>query len=463
MLSRLIITFLCAAAIGSVSGAFLTFGTDQLIVRDIEGTIDFSASLNSKPTEEVTVHFQHPFMAMSTCAMIFRPDNWDVPQYITVISAPLFVGSSNPPEELPVISKILAKAVTVGSLSAELSSTDTLDVIRKDVYPRFCSVGRSIFYTFDGLQFFLGKPGWYQMLHTDDINIQILRGECVSELQCIKTVLVRYGSSVMSMNVNGPVKDVSEYSVTKVTSRTNGLQYTPGPKAGVHTITFSYGSVLTIEVVKNNGIVSLSVDLALVGGYPLSCGLCNKPRLHSPDNRLIDSDGKLHQYGNMDEIDAFARSWGIKDEDVLTNPGARRLILPPQQPGTVCTFPENSPPKHVDPVPSPPTTTTTTTTTTTAAAAATTAATTTSSSTTMDFSTYVSSFTVDLSESTLSPTITYVVSSTTITTSPSTTSTTFPYPPSASPLGGYVPPPSPPSPQPDVVGEIQRCSKPARI
>ncbi|KAH6571294.1 hypothetical protein BASA62_003963 [Batrachochytrium salamandrivorans] len=47
----------------------------------------------------------------------------------------------------------------------------------------------------------------------------------------------------------------------------------------------------------------------------------------------------------------------------------------------------------------------------------------------MDFSTHVLSFTVDLSESTLSPTITYVLSSTTITTSPSTTSTTSPYPP----------------------------------
>ncbi|KAH6563171.1 hypothetical protein BASA62_008704 [Batrachochytrium salamandrivorans] len=47
----------------------------------------------------------------------------------------------------------------------------------------------------------------------------------------------------------------------------------------------------------------------------------------------------------------------------------------------------------------------------------------------MDFSTYVSSFTVDLSKSTLSPTITYALSSTTITTSPSTTSTTSPYPP----------------------------------
>ncbi|KAH6593137.1 hypothetical protein BASA50_007587 [Batrachochytrium salamandrivorans] len=80
----------------------------------------------------------------------------------------------------------------------------------------------------------------------------------------------------------------------------------------------------------------------------------------------------------------------------------------------------------------------------------------------MDFSTHVLSFTVDLSESTLSPTITYVLSSTTITTSPSTTSTTSPYPPYPSypggyvpppppAPGGYVPPPPPPSSQPDVI------------
>ncbi|KAH9263457.1 hypothetical protein BASA83_013148 [Batrachochytrium salamandrivorans] len=83
-------------------------------------------------------------------------------------------------------------------------------------------------------------------------------------------------------------------------------------------------------------------------------------------------------------------------------------------------------------------------------------------------------FTVDLSESTLSPTITYVLSSTTITTSHSTTSTTSPYPPSPPypggyvpppppAPGGYVPPPPPPSSQPDVVVEIQRFPKPAKI
>ncbi|KAH6579038.1 hypothetical protein BASA60_003419 [Batrachochytrium salamandrivorans] len=92
----------------------------------------------------------------------------------------------------------------------------------------------------------------------------------------------------------------------------------------------------------------------------------------------------------------------------------------------------------------------------------------------MDFSTHVLSFTVDLSESTLSPTITYALSSTTITTSPSTTSTTSPYspyppypggyvPPPPPAPGGYVPPPPPPSSQPDVVVEIQRCSRPAKI
>ncbi|KAH6583725.1 hypothetical protein BASA50_001509 [Batrachochytrium salamandrivorans] len=443
MLSRLIITFLCAAAIGSVSGAFLTFGTDQLIVRDIEGTIGFSVKLNSKPTEEVTVYIEHPSMSMSTCAMIFRPENWDVPQEIIGISAPLFVGSSNPPEELPAISKILARAVTVGSLSAELSSTDTLEVIQENLGSSLCSIRGSIPLTFDSMHIFLEKPGWYQMLHTRDITVQVFMDKCVSELQCVKTVLVRYGSSVMSMNVNGPVKDVSEYSVTKVTSRTNGLQYTPGPRVGVHTITFSYGSVLTIEVVKNNGIVSLNMGLILVGGYPLSRGFCNIPRPDSPGNRLIGSDGKSYSHEKKEEAVAFAKSWGIKDEDALTNPGARRLILPIRHPTTMCKFPTDPPPKPVVPVSPPPTT-----------------ATTTSSSTTMDFSTYVSSFTVDLSESTLSPTITYVVSSTTITTSPSTTSTTSPYLPDPPAPGGYV---RPPPPKPGVVDEIQKCLKPARI
>ncbi|KAH6574137.1 hypothetical protein BASA62_002622 [Batrachochytrium salamandrivorans] len=149
--------------------------------------------------------------------------------------------------------------------------------------------------------------------------------------------------------------------------------------------------------------------MSLGSGYLSSGGFCNKPRDPSPDNKLIGFDGKSYNPKKEDEVDAFAKSWKVRDEDVLTNSGARTLNLPARF-GTVCRIPEKPQPNPVIPVPTMTTTTTTTTTT--------------------------SSSTVDLSKSTLSPTITYTLSSTTITTSPSTTSTTSPYLPDPPTPGG---------------------------
>ncbi|KAH6583095.1 hypothetical protein BASA61_008187 [Batrachochytrium salamandrivorans] len=201
MLSRLIVTFLCAAAIGSVSGVFLTFDPKPIEFEDIEVPISFSAKLNSKPTEAVTVYFEHPSMSMSTCMIVFNPDNWNVPQEITAILAPLFVGSSNPPKTLPVNSELLARK-----------------------------------------PFSFNKPGWYNMAFTRDIKVQVFRDKCTAELSCVKKVLARYGSSVVSLDVSGPVKSLREYSVTEVTQNTNGLRYVPGPHGNEHKIIFPYGS-----------------------------------------------------------------------------------------------------------------------------------------------------------------------------------------------------------------------------
>ncbi|KAH9272298.1 hypothetical protein BASA83_005391 [Batrachochytrium salamandrivorans] len=227
----------------------------------------------------------------------------------------------------------------------------------------------------------------------------------------------------MIIDVSGPVKDISEYSVTEVTPNVNGLRYTRGTKPGEHKVVFPYGSEVNIRVVNIDGAVFLLVFLAIDSGYTSPRGLCNIPRPPSPDNKLVGSDGKLYDPEKKDEVDAFIQSWRVNIKDVLTKPGASELNIP-IRPGTVCKFPKNPPPK--------PTTTTTTTTV--------------DLSTTMDFSTYVSSFTVDLSKSTLSPTITYVLSSTTITTSPSTTSTALPYPPDPPTPGGYG------TPDPDEYG-----------
>ncbi|KAH9271085.1 hypothetical protein BASA83_006839 [Batrachochytrium salamandrivorans] len=338
MLSRLIVTFLCAAAIGSVSGAFMTFDPAPVVFEDIEAPISISAKLNSKPTEEVTVYLEHPFMFMSTCMIVFNPDNWDVPQQLTATPAPLFVESSNTPRQPKSISEFLAKAVTVGSLSAELSSVDTLNVTQKNLDASFCSIKKSEVETFDEMFLPFNKPGWYQMASTRDIEVQVFMNKCTEELSCPTKVLARYGSSVMIMDVSGPVKNLREYSVTEVTQNTNGLRYLSNTNGNEHKINFPYGSELYLKLLNNDGIVSLRVDLIMVAGYSSSRGLCNIPRPFSLRNKLVGPDGKLYKSTDS-EIDAFTDSWKVKDEDVLTNPDAR-TSFPPIQSGTVCRIPE---------------------------------------------------------------------------------------------------------------------------
>ncbi|KAH6589422.1 hypothetical protein BASA50_010075 [Batrachochytrium salamandrivorans] len=248
MLSRLIITFLCAAAIGSVSNAFLTFDTNRIEFEDIERPISLSAKLNSKPTEEVTVYFEHPFLSMSTCVIVFSPNNWNVPQEITANPAPLFVGLSEPPGPIEFNSELLAKAAAVGPLPAELSITDTLKSYEEEIY--LCAF------------------------------VPLQRME--------STPLTRYPSSLASLA---------------------GIRWHPLgiPKfSNYYQIDFSYGSVLNAMVVNRNGIVSLRVDLFLDHGYSSSDGLCNTPRPPSPDNKLIGSDGTLYKSASS-EVDAFVR------------------------------------------------------------------------------------------------------------------------------------------------------------
>ncbi|KAH9249148.1 hypothetical protein BASA81_013107 [Batrachochytrium salamandrivorans] len=187
----------------------------------------------------------------------------------------------------------------------------------------------------------------------------------------------------MGMDVSGPVKDIDEYSVTEVTQNNNGLRHAPGAEAGEHIIIFPYGSELYLTVLNNDGIMSLEVSLVTAAGYSSPRGLCNIPGFSSSDNMLMGSDGNSYDPEKEDEVAAFANSWKVKDEDVLTNFGAGTSIPPTQQPGTICKFPEYLQPKL--------------TSTATATGSTTVDFSTYVSSTTVDFSTYVSSTNVDIS------------------------------------------------------------------
>ncbi|KAH6584319.1 hypothetical protein BASA60_001054 [Batrachochytrium salamandrivorans] len=376
---------------------------------------------------------------MSTCMIVFNSDNWDTAQKISVMPVPPLSESPDPRKQPESNSELRAKAVAVGTLPVGLSSTDVLKITQLPKDLSSCSVSDSIVNTFDGIYFSFSKPGWYQMAFTGDIEIQILRGEFGEKQSCITAVVFRYGPTVMSMDTRGPVKGIGKYPMTEVTPNTNGVRHTLGLELGIHRIVFPCGSKLNIVVVSKNGVVNLYVIPILVAGYTSPRGLCNKLQPLSSDNKLVGSDGKLYSNANDNEVDAFANSWEIKDADVLTNPDARALIPPLQRPGTVCKFPENPPPKPVDPASS------TTTATTTGITTGITAVTTTTTGTTTTTATTSTTATTPYSASTLP--------STTPTTT-SSTSTTSPYPPPTP--SGYVPP-APPPPPPDVVVEIQKC------
>ncbi|KAH6581504.1 hypothetical protein BASA60_002387 [Batrachochytrium salamandrivorans] len=363
MLSKLIITFLCAATIESVSGAFLTFHPAQFVLKDIAVYTSFSVKLNSKPTEDVKVYFQHQSMLMSKCMIVFSPATWDAPQYIDVIPVPLFLGTSLFPGPLEAESKVLATAVAAGPLPPSILSTDTMEV-RQTLIPAYqCSTTNSEIETFDKLSLPLKKLGWYWMLSTGDLAIQVKVVKCTGKQLCITHVIARYGTSVMSMDVSGPAKNIWDYWMLYDTIDINVMQRIPIAGEGNHRLNFPYGSSLTVKIVNNNGIMSLNLIILLYPGYSSPGGLCNKPRDESSDNMLIGSNGRSYRRMEVLENFGFFGSWGVKAKDVLMNPTTKTLQpYIRQQSGTVCRIPDNlqpkpvipAPPNPVDPVPSEP-------------------------------------------------------------------------------------------------------------
>ncbi|KAH6570732.1 hypothetical protein BASA62_004147 [Batrachochytrium salamandrivorans] len=229
-------------------------------------------------------------MFMSTCAIVFNPDNWNVLRPIGLMPVPSLLESSDPLKQPEMDSGLLLKAVSASALLKKSVSVDFLKIIQASKHLSRCNIVNTVVTTFDGLGLLSIKPGWYQMVSTEDLEVQILWGKCGAKLACVKTVVFRYGSSVMSMDTRGPVKGIDEYSMTEVTRNTNGVRYTSGPEVGIHRIVFPCGSKLSIVVFNKNGAVNLQVILLLVAGYQSPRGLCNIPQPPSPDNKLIGFD-----------------------------------------------------------------------------------------------------------------------------------------------------------------------------
>ncbi|KAH6562597.1 hypothetical protein BASA62_009049 [Batrachochytrium salamandrivorans] len=292
MRSTSIFALVCAAVFGSASGTFLDFDPLTLTLDDSKLASGFSCKLNKKPTAPVTVYFQHPSISFSECSLIFSPENWDVARTLNVTTVPVLAGFIGGGALANIASEITARA------------------------------------TFDGLVYSTQSVGNYHLLNTPDFEVQTIIQLCTGPASCNGAVAVRYGATVMIIDVRGPKKDLSAYTMQQVTPNTNGVVYTPPPTgSGSHTIKLPCGSSVTIMTADQLGVPRLDVTLTMASGYQAPGGLCNK--LPSQSTKQLNS--------------LFDKSF-------------RQTLPQINVPGTVCKIPANPQPIVVPaPRPVPPT------------------------------------------------------------------------------------------------------------
>ncbi|KAH6581038.1 hypothetical protein BASA60_002627 [Batrachochytrium salamandrivorans] len=359
MRSFSIFALVCAAVFGSASGTFLDFDPPNLTLDDSELFSSFSCKLNKQPAAPVTVYFEHLSILFSECVLIFSPENWNVARTLNVTTSPVLEGFIGGGTLSDIPSEVVARAVTSDQVFQDSLEAARLKVNRKPATSNTCtSIGDPHYQTFDGLIYSTHSVGNYHLLNTPDFEVQTIIQLCTGPASCNGAVAVRYGATVMVIDVRGEKKDLSAYTMQQVTTNTNGVVYTPPPTgSGSHTIKLPCGSTVTIVAADQLGVARLDVTLTLTSGYRAPGGLCNKLPAQST-KKLVGADGSSGSVSNTDEINVFAKSWIVDPKNSLfeadstmtsesTSTSASESVLPTSVPTTDGYTPPPPPPPEV--------------------------------------------------------------------------------------------------------------------
>ncbi|KAH9274959.1 hypothetical protein BASA83_002671 [Batrachochytrium salamandrivorans] len=298
----------------------LTLTPPNLTLDDSELFSSFSCKLNKQPAAPVTVYFEHLSILFSECVLIFSPENWNVARTLNVTTSPVLEGFIGGGTLSDIPSEVVARAVTSDQVFQDSLEAARLKVNRKPATSNTCtSIGDPHYQTFDGLIYSTHSVGNYHLLNTPDFEVQTIIQLCTGPASCNGAVAVRYGATVMVIDVRGE----KERSVSLH-----------------HAAAWCCPS---------------GCDTHLTSGYRAPGGLCNKLPAQST-KKLVGADGSSGSVSNTDEINAFAKSWIVDPKNSLFEGSFHRTLPQISAIGTICRIPANPQPISVPaPPPVPPT------------------------------------------------------------------------------------------------------------
>nr|KAJ3417955.1 hypothetical protein HK105_000553 [Polyrhizophydium stewartii] len=298
----------------------LVFTPAKLAISDSAASNSFGVRLAGKPNGPVTVYFEHPTITFSACSVQFDADSWNTTQTIGLAPA-------------PVIDKTLNTTVafSVGVLvSAELDT--------------FHGLNTTISGTFDGLSFTAFPHNYSVMLQSPQLDVQVFTDTCYNGVAtCNQAMAVRYGTSIMILDVRGKQRPLSSYGMTELTPNVDGILYTPPSIVNSsHVLRLPCGSTVT-AVFHYAATSTLDISIRLAAGYRTTSGLCNRPP-YTSNGFLVGCNGVFYNGTDRAEAAKFAATWAVSNENnmFLGNIPKQAQPVPPPPWGFECSLPRAS-------------------------------------------------------------------------------------------------------------------------
>ena len=287
---------LVSAAAYDFQSAQIEYDPPTLAISDLQTTNKFKYRLKTKPDKPVQMYFEAPSLTFSNCSVMIADTEWREMDVNGVIA----LGGKTGDTTIDIKSRLFYESQQrdlVYKAKRTIASGGTCH-----------NIGDPHYKMLDGYTVTNMGNGVYHNFHHPQLTIQTTQGQCWGKATCNHAAAIRYGSSIMAIDLRGG----NGMKMAQITPNVDGIKYDgPNNQNAVHTVKFPCGSVLTLTPNKNTKDFWLDLSFVLAAGYEGHGGLFNQ---QSIKNKLKLRDGTLVA---QSEAERFFSSWKVADNENL--------------------------------------------------------------------------------------------------------------------------------------------------